>query len=53
MIHQEEQEEDAIDIKIPTVRDKLINSFPNDLRSDIKIVFKSKIFLLAKAHLRL
>lgn len=52
MIGQEDQE-DIIDLKIPTVRDKLLTSFPNDLRSDIKIVFKSKIFLLAKAHLRL
>ena len=48
-----ELEDAVIDLRIPTVKHKLLASFPNDLRSDIKIVFKSKTFLLAKAHLRL
>ncbi len=40
-------------LKIPTAREKLLPNFPNDQRGDIKIIFKSKVFVLAKAYLRL
>lgn len=45
---------DYVVLKIPTTREKLLQNFPCDeARGDIKIIFKSKVFNLCKAYLRL
>ena len=40
-------------MKIPTAREKLKVGFPEDPKGDFRLVFKSKVFNLQKAHLRL
>lgn len=45
--------EDCIQIRIPNAREKLKACFPQDPKGDIRLVFKSKVFNLQKAYLRL
>lgn len=44
---------DCVNLKIPTAREKLRTAFPNDPKGDFRLVFKSKVFSLQKAYLRL
>ena len=45
--------DDCVTLKIPTAREKLKSGFPEDPKGDFRLVFKSKVFSLQKAHLRL
>jgi hypothetical protein len=44
---------DQITIQIQTSPKKLKKKFPDDPKGDIEIIFKTKVFKLQKAHLRL
>ena len=45
--------EEIVSMRIPTTREKLKVNFPEDPKGDFSLVFKSKVFKLQKAFLRL
>jgi hypothetical protein len=45
-------EKDSIIIKIGSAREQLLPHFPTDVKGDIKLIYRSRVFYLSKAFLR-